>query len=277
MKTILILISLCVIIVCFFIIFDHLFYRSFRIRAESIRSEAGKQSGGIITENDLKDLPETIARYLRWSGVVGKQRISYLHLTHSGTFRTGADKPFLPIKGEYYLTSGSPSFCWYGKVSMFPGLTVSAIDSYFKGKGHMQVKLMSVFKIVDDSSEELNHSAFGRCVAEMTMIPTFFLDKERIQWSYSDSIKVECTVMDEGLKTHAELYFSADGALDRIVAERFYDRGNGQSTLEKFTGTAQGYNIYNGLKLAAIFDGYWNLPEGDLHYVHFIVDSVQYE
>jgi hypothetical protein len=29
--------------------------------------------------------------------------------------------------------------------------------------------------------------------------------------------------------------------------------------------------------LSSQLDGFWNLPEGDLHYVSFVIDSVEYE
>lgn len=34
---------------------------------------------------------------------------------------------------------------------------------------------------------------------------------------------------------------------------------------------------FGGLKLASVMDGYWNLPEGDLHYVHFVIERVECE
>jgi len=30
------------------------------------------------------------------------------------------------------------------------------------------------------------------------------------------------------------------------------------------------------LKLGSVVDGYWNLKEGDLHYVHFIIEKVEF-
>jgi len=44
----------------------------------------------------------------------------------------------------------------------------------------MVIKVLSLFKVADDSSKETGFSAFGRCVAEMTMVPTFFLDYEKV-------------------------------------------------------------------------------------------------
>ena len=68
----------------------------------------------------------------------------------------------------------------------------------------------------------------------------------------------------------------ADGSLDRIVVMRYFDRGRGRATLERFTGTSSRPRNYGGLVLGSRLDGFWNLPEGDLHYVSFEVESIEF-
>jgi len=277
MKIIIIIGGIIALLICFFVMADRMFYSGFVREAKQIRAENEHLDAEVITEESLTHLPEPVARYMRYSGMVGNKRISAVRMVHSGSFRPVADKDFLPIKGEYYLTADRPSFCWYGKISIVPGLTIAARDSYYKGKGRMLVKMMSVFKLVDDRSEITNMSAFGRLVVEMTAIPSFFLDPGRIVWTSSDSTRAECIVNDSGLQTTAQLFFNADGSLGKIVVDRYYGEDDGSSSPEKFSGTVQGSRNYRGLILPEVFDGYWNLKEGDLHYVHFVVDSVEYE
>jgi len=263
-------------IISFFIIMNQLFYNEFKKKADQIIIEAGRQVPNLITEDDLTTLPEPVARYIRFSGLTGLKRISSMRIVHSGTFKPGVNKKFMPVRGEYFLTTKKPSFCWYGKVSMMPGLSFSAFDSYYNGHGRMIVKLLSAFKVVDTDSEETGLSAFGRCVAEMTLVPSFFLDNEKVKWISSDSAKAECRITDSGLITNALLYFNTDGSLDKIVVDRYFERDNGKATLEKFTGKGHDIKHFNSLKLASVVDGYWNLKEGDLHYVHFIIDKAEF-
>jgi hypothetical protein len=275
-KTILIVGGSCIVLVGILVGAEYSFHSSFVQHAMVAREEAGEHPKQPISENDLRHLPEPVKRYMRFSGIVGMSPISSMRLMHSGTFRPGVDKPFYPIKGEYFLTTRIPSFSWYGKISMFPGVTAAAFDSYSNGHGRMLVKMMSCVTIVDAQSKETALSAFGRCIAEMTMVPSFFLDSTHVRWLKSDSISAECVVDDSGLSTTARLFIRADGALDRIVVERYFDRGDGKATPEKFSGIGSGSRTHNGLRLPAVFDGYWNLKEGDVHYVHFVVDSVQF-
>jgi len=276
MKALLIIGIVIVMIISFFIVMNQLFYNKFRKQANQIIIEAGRQDLNLITEEDLATLPLPIARYIRFLGLVGLTKISTMRIVHSGSFKPGVNKKFMHVKGEYSLTTKKPSFSWFGKVAMVPGLTFSAFDSYFNGHGRMTVKLLSTFKIVDVDSKEIGLSAFGRCVAEMTLVPSFFLDNEKVKWLSYDSLKVECQITDLDLITNAQLYFNKNGSLDKIVVDRYFDRDNGKTILEKFTAKGQDIKDFSGLKLGSVVDGYWNLKEGDLHYVHFIIEKVEF-
>jgi len=50
-----------------------------------------------------------------------------------------------------------------------------------------------------------------------------------------------------------------------------------QETLEKFIGVCSDIRKFNGLKLNTVYDGYRDLPEGELHYFHFVTDRVAFE
>jgi uncharacterized protein DUF6544 len=255
--------------------------KSFRSKflesAARFKAASGAQDDAPVTEDDLRGLPEPMARHLRFAGALGKKRISALHLVHSGQFKTGANKAWLPILGEYFITTKKPSFAWFGRVRVAPGVDVVAFDSYFDGSGRMIVKAVSLFPIVDDHSAQVCQSAFGRCVAELTMAPTFFLDHGRVRCSQTGPDQVSCTVTDDRFSTDAELFINPDGSLDRVVVMRHFDRGGGKTSLERFTGKSSRPQMFDGRLLASKFDGIWNLAEGDLHYVSFDVDRVEFE
>jgi hypothetical protein len=266
-----------ILIIVFFIIQNRIFYSGFKRLSVRAEAEGGSWDTSKVTEDDLKPLPPPVIRFLKTSGIVGKRRLSFVRVFHSGTFKPGANKKFMPVKGEYLLTTRNPSFVWYGRVSLIPGLTFSALDSYVSGKGGMIVKIMGLIKVVDEKGETIDKSAFGRCIAEMCMSPSFFLDATRIRWTDFGTTWAECIVSDSGLSSSARFEFTPEGALEKFVIERAYDRGNGKSTIEKFIGVASVQKNFNGLTINTVYDGYWDLPEGKLHYVHFIIDNVEYQ
>jgi hypothetical protein len=276
-KIVLVILFVLLFLIGFFFTTDRIFYNHYIRQSKQIRAQQEHADTAVITEENLASVPESIARYLRYSGIAGKKRINAVRVTHSGSFRPGADKEFFSIHGEYYLTADKPSFYWYGKISMAPGLTVTACDSYYKGEGRMVIKLMSAFKITDDSSAVTDMSAFGRLITEMTMIPSFFLDTTRISWTSYDSTHAEFVVRDAGLETTGQFFCHADGSPEKIIVNRYYSRDDGSPTREKFTGKMKGSKNFGGLNLPEVFDGYWNFKEGDLHYVHFVIESAEWE
>jgi hypothetical protein len=256
---------------------DKAFRSAYLQRAMRLKAEAGVQSDAAVTEADLEDLPEPMARYIRFSGAIGKPRIKVVHLLHGGRFKTAANAPWMPIRGEYFITAIKPSFAWYGRLRVAPGVHVAAVDSYGDGHGRMLVKAMSLFRIADDQSDRVSRSAFGRCVAELTMAPTFFLNRDYVRCTQTGRDQVRCTVTDAGFSTDAELFINEDGSLNRVVVMRYFDRGGGTATLERFTGENSRPQVFGGRALASKMDGTWNLPEGDLHYVSFQIEHADFE
>ncbi len=256
---------------------DKAFRSAYLERARRLRAEASVQSDALVTEAVLEELPEPMARYIRFSGAVGKPRIKAVHLLHGGRFKTAANAPWTPIRGEYFITASKPSFAWHGRLRVAPGVHVAAVESYGDGHGRMLVKAMSLFRIADDQSDRVSRSAFGRCVAELTMAPTFFLNREYVRCTQTGPDQVRCTVTDAGLSTDAELFINEDGLLNRVVVMRYFDRGGGTATLERFTGEHSRPQVFGGRMLASKMDATWNLPEGDLHYVSFQIEHADFE
>ena len=67
---------------------------------EALVQRAGEIPATIITEDDLLHLPMPVQNYLRYAGVVGKERMSLVRLKHGGEFRTRPGQEWLPIEGE---------------------------------------------------------------------------------------------------------------------------------------------------------------------------------
>jgi uncharacterized protein DUF6544 len=252
-------------------------HRRFVAEAMRERVSAGRQPAEVVTENDLRDLPEPLARFIRFSGAIGRPRISSVRLVHGGRFKPGIGRPWMRVRGEYFITTPRPSFSWWGRIGPMPGLSVVAVDSYAGGRGRMLVRALSAFRLVDDRSANVSQSAFGRCVAELTMAPTFFLDRRYVSAVQSGDNQVRCTVRDGVFQSDADLHVNRDGSLDRVVVMRLFDRGGGKATLERFTGKSSDWKDAGGRMLASRMDGFWNLAEGDLHYVSFEMEHAEYE
>jgi hypothetical protein len=106
---------------------------------------------------------------------------------------------------------------------------------------------------------------------------SFNLDRARVHCEEIASGHARCRVTDGKLSTVADLFVNPDGSLDRVEVLRPYDRGEGRTTLERFTGKASGAATWGGRRFPTRIEGTWNLPEGDLPYVDFEVESARFD
>ena len=51
----------------------------------------------VVTVSMLENLPGLVRRYFEYTGVVGQPWIHTARVQYRGTFRLGADKPWMPI------------------------------------------------------------------------------------------------------------------------------------------------------------------------------------
>ncbi len=235
---------------------------------------SGGHDSALVTEADLATLPEAAARYLRKAGALGHPRVRSAHVLHGGNLRPGTRRPFMPIQGEYTYGVEPPAFFWYGKLSLAPGLSLVALDAYEKGHGTRRVKALSLLTIADDHSHELDVSAFARCAAELSLLPSFLLEKERVRFLESGSESVRYRVTDGGLSTSVELFLHPDGAFNRVEVARYHENRDGKTALERYALRGSNPKQFGWLTLPAKLDGYWNLPEGELHDLAIVIQSV---
>ena len=136
-----------------------------------------------ITEEDLGGLPEPVERYLRYTQIIGKEKVRAVRLKQKGYFRTKEDQKWMPLKAEEYFTVDPPGFLWFGKMRMLPFVNVAAIDKFTDGEGSLVVKMMSAFKVAEAMGEEYDQAELVRFLSEMIWFPScnFFKPSESIK------------------------------------------------------------------------------------------------
>ena len=73
----------------------------------------------LITPDMLTVLPDPVQRYLTYAGVVGTPWIDTVRLQQRGTFRTGEDRPWMPVTAEETYTTNPPSLIWNARFKLF--------------------------------------------------------------------------------------------------------------------------------------------------------------
>jgi hypothetical protein len=236
--------------------------------------KARGQNHGVITREDIQDLPEPVQKYLEYSGVIGKERIATVRLKQKGFFRQKEEQPWMPFTAEQYYTTIPPAFIWTVDMKMFPLLSVKGRDMYGQGQGNMLIKMPPFIKIAEASGDEMNQGSLARYLNEMMWFPTAYLN-EYIQWEQIDSTSAKATMVYQGVTASAILYFNDKGELTDFVAQRYMTKDSKYS-LETWATPIQEYREINGVRLPVKGEGKWKLDSGDFSYIRLEITDIEY-
>lgn len=218
----------------------------------------------------LSGLPEPVQRYFKYALKEGQPYISYARLRHGGQFRTNPNQRWMSINGQQYYTTEEPGFVWLGKVPAKASL-ISAIDMYQRGRGSMDVKLLSIIKIVEATGEELDQGALLRWLAEAAWFPTALLPSENLSWEPIDHNSAKIILFDNNLMVSGAFTFNEQGQITQFKTKRYKD-----SSLKDWFGYYGDYREVDGMRIPFYAEVVWGLESGDFSYAKFELRKVDY-
>ncbi len=228
----------------------------------------------IVTEGELTGLPEPVQRWLRFSRVIGNERILTVRLKQQGEFRMRPGGRWMPFEAEQYYTTDSPAFSWYTTMKPAPFFSITGRDKYWQGRGNMLIKLLSVFPVVDATGDELDQGTLVRYLNEMMWFPSA-ARSEYIRWEAIDDTSAKATMEYKGVSGSAVFCFNQKGEITNMVADRYRD-ADGRFELTPWSTPIEGYREFNGIRIPYKGDGVWKLDSGDFSYIRLEVTDVEY-
>jgi hypothetical protein len=227
----------------------------------------------LITEADLKPLPEPVQKYLRYVGVVGKPRIRTMRAQFEGEMRNKGDDWFLFTSEQYNFYDQFERF--FFMKARVKGLAANGYHAFYKRNASMQVKVLSLFPVVDIEGEELRKAETVTVFNDMCiMVPAALIDK-RIQWEAIDSLSAKAVFAYQDVSISAILYFDEQGSLINFVSD---DRIS-VSDMKQYrfsTPLSKEYKDYNGFRLTSFGEAVWHYPDGEFVYGKFNVKDIVY-
>lgn len=229
----------------------------------------------LVTVDMLRNLPEPVQHYMTYTGVVGKPWINTVRLKQSGRFRTGPDKPWMPMSAVQYYTTNPPGFVWKARFKVAGLPLVSARDTYEAGHGYMFGKVAGLFTIFDERGEKFDQGAMMRYLSEIIWFPIAFLG-ENITWQAVDDHSAQVTLTDCGKSLSGRIFFDNAGRPTNFTTMRYYLKSKDDIPLEPWSTPMTGYAVRAGLNLPVRGQAVWNLPCGDLPYWDGEITEVEY-
>ncbi|MDF2865359.1 MAG: hypothetical protein K0R72_168 [Clostridia bacterium] len=220
----------------------------------------------IYTEEDIKNLPISVQKFFRYSGLIGKQKIYNVHVVYGETdFKLSQDKPMLKIKYEHYNLLNDLDRIASIQTSMM-GIPFEGLDNYTNSIGSMTGMLAKSVTLFDVTGKEMDISSLVTCLSEMIFLPTVAL-QEYVVWESIDQNTAKATVTYNGNTVSAVFKFKDDGEmLSAETDDRYMDEGNGKSSKQKWIVEASEYIEENGIKHPSKAKAIWKLDTGDYTY-----------
>ena len=233
---------------------------------------AAKGRPRIVVEQDILDLPAPVQRWLRASNVLGTPYPVIVRLRQEGEFRMGEEKEWMPFSAEEYYTTDPPGYLWSARFTMAPLLAVSGRDRYAEGRASIQMRILSLITVANDSSPDLNQGAMLRFLNETMWFPAGILSPY-ITWQPKDDRSAIATMSYGGVTASATFMFDDRGRLTDMTAERF---DTAKKAILPWSTPITDYAEFGGIKVPVEGAGVWYYDTGQFPYIRLRVTDLEY-
>jgi hypothetical protein len=249
------------------------FERRIAREIDELFAAGGGAAPAVVSEAEVAGLPDPVRRWLRWAGVVGRQRPTTVRLRQGGRFRLAANRPWLPFTAAEYFTTDPPGFVWTTTMRLAPMLKIVGRDRYMAGHGSIAMRLLGLLPVADAAGAQLDQGALLRYLNETMWFPAG-VTMPYIAWEAVDDRSARATMSYGGLAATATFYFDEHGRPVDVVADRF-DLAHGR--LERWSTPLRAYGEFAGVRMPTEGEGVWRYDGGDFPYISVRVTDLEYD
>ncbi|NWF89671.1 MAG: hypothetical protein HXY50_09440 [Ignavibacteriaceae bacterium] len=231
-----------------------------------------KFENNLLTEKDIEHLPAPVQKYLRYAGVINKEKINNVKIVFDVEMREKGKDWFKAASVQYNFFD-EPTRLFFMKAKMF-GMTVPGYHRYVEAKATMDIRLFGLFPIVKQSGDIMNKTETVTLFNDMClMAPATLIDK-RIKWETIDSLTSKAIFTNRGISVSAILYFNEAGQLINFTSD---DRtAIADMKQYRFSTPVKDYKNINGINVPTYGEAIWHYPDGEFVYGKFSLKSIEY-
>lgn len=252
--------------------------RSFRSEYERLaRSRLGSPTPcDQVAEDDLRPLPDPVARFLRAVGAVGAPRVTNFRATIHGRIRSGPDTPWMTFTGEQFNAYGEVPARLFRISASMRGLPAEVFHSFVGADATMRVRALSMFPILDARGPEMNRSETVTILNDMCVFAPAALVDADIVWEPIDDRTARATFNRLGVTVSAELRFDErDQLVDFVSDDRSRSSSDGSTfTPERWSTPLTWTRTPGGRSRCTYGEGRWHPAEGEFAYLEIWIDDV---
>lgn len=235
-----------------------------------------KLKSTIITEQEITHLPEIVKKYLRFVGVIGKEKVLNFRAEFKGGIRGKSSEPFMKLKSVQYNFTDVPSRFFYIAARKM-GIPATGVHIYKNAIAFMKIKLLGLFTIVDAKGFEMNKGETVTVFNDMCIIAPASLIDKNITWEIIDDLTVSAKFTNGDISITAKLIFDNDGRLINFISNDRYETLDGK-TFNNYPWTTpiSEYTTINGYQLPFKAKLIYKKDDEDFCYGEFELVNIEY-
>lgn len=233
--------------------------------------------GGVITHEDIAQLPLPVQKHFQYCKYIGKSKMSNMNIHFNDVdFVLSPDKPKMRIKYIQYNFVAEPERIAYIDTSLY-GIPFEGIDAYQNGTGSMKGVIAKTFTLFDQKGEALDQASLVTCLAESLFLPTQAL-QDYISWKEIDETHVQAVINYYGTSASGIFTFDDNGAMVSFTTnDRECTDTKGNSQKVKWSAVCGDYEEVDGIKYPSNLKAVWHFETGDLVYFDGRDITVKYD
>jgi hypothetical protein len=229
----------------------------------------------VLTENDIRVLPEVVKSYVRYTGAVGKPKVKSFKVEFSGRIRKDEKSEWMPFTSEQYNTLNPAKRMFFMRATM-KHLPVAGYHKFDNGKAFMDIRLLSIACVQYETGVEMGVSETVTFFNDMCVMAPATLIDPRIKWLASDSNIADASFTNNGITVTARLSFNDVGELVNFISNDRYAASDEPMKQYPWLTPIKEYRAFNGVKLATDAQAVYRYPDRDLVYGEFQLTIAEY-
>ena len=227
-----------------------------------------------VNDSDLKELPQPVRTWLQAAGIVGMPKAPQVRVEQSARMRLKPEQKWMPVQAEQDFSFTHPGFIWRARIKMGPGIFVTGRYSYADGRGHMLLKLLGLFPVVNARGPEIDQGTLLRFLGEMVWFPQAAL-QDYVLWEEIGPEQVRAVMKYKDVHGEGIFTFNTDGLPVSFTADRYREE-NGSFVLRPWKISISEHHSFAGVTVPNRGSVTWELDSGDFTWFEFEITSVEY-
>lgn len=254
--------------------------RAFERDVRSAGLPTGRGPGPIVTDEEVRDLPSSVQRYLRAMDVVGRPAVRSFTVDFRGRFRLRPDGPWMPAIARQRNTV-DPIARVFTMVLRFAGVVpMVGHDTYLSGRGRMVGRLAGTVKVADGAGDEFDLGELSTWLNDAVLLAPSMLLGADTTWDAPDGETILVGVRDHGREVSATVRLDASGRpVDYRTTDRWADLPAGLVRAEWCT-PVPGWTVGPDTPPVPLPGGAtWMLDDGPFTYVEggFVAGTLRHD